>query len=87
LNGQSEKLLGKFLKEYPGSEKTRSGVCVATKLAAYPWRLTAGQFVKACRQAVPHMYRLHANFHTISIVLHYHTECHKHFKSGVMNEL
>eukprot|EP00884_Botryococcus_braunii_P018897 jgi/Botrbrau1/5691/Bobra.0071s0025.1 len=52
LNGQSEKLLGRFIKEYPGSEKSRSGICVATKLAAYPWRLTAGQFVKACRASL-----------------------------------
>ncbi|CAL1404433.1 unnamed protein product [Linum trigynum] len=47
LNGQSEKLLGKFIREYPG--KARDDIVIATKFAAYPWRLTPGQFVKACK--------------------------------------
>ena len=42
LNGRSEQLLGRFLREYPGTERTRNGVAIATKLAAYPWRLTGG---------------------------------------------
>ena len=49
LNGQSEKLLGRFIREYPGSQKAKQNICIATKLAAYPWRLTAGQFTQACR--------------------------------------
>ena len=49
LNGRSEQLLGKFIAESPAGRKTREGILVATKLAAYPWRLTPAQFVKACR--------------------------------------
>ena len=49
LNGRSEQLLGRFIAEYPGSQATRDGVLVATKLAAYPWRITPGQYVAACR--------------------------------------
>eukprot|EP00257_Ricinus_communis_P014850 XP_015572624.1 pyridoxal reductase, chloroplastic [Ricinus communis] len=48
LNGQSEKLLGKFVREFP-RKQTRDDIVIATKFAAYPWRLTPGQFVKACR--------------------------------------
>ena len=49
LNGRSEELLGRFIREYPGPQRAREGVLIATKLAAYPWRLTPGQFVKAVR--------------------------------------
>ncbi|XP_065863109.1 pyridoxal reductase, chloroplastic isoform X1 [Euphorbia lathyris] len=48
LNGQSERLLGKFIREFPGKQK-RDDIVIATKFAAYPWRLTPGQFVNACR--------------------------------------
>lgn len=43
LNGRSEQLLGQFLREYPGSPEVAADVRIATKLAAYPWRLTPGQ--------------------------------------------
>ncbi|MBF2073497.1 MAG: aldo/keto reductase [Synechococcales cyanobacterium C42_A2020_086] len=45
LNGQSERLLGQFAKAYvgPGQES----ICLATKLAAYPWRLTRQSMVAA----------------------------------------
>ncbi|GLI61887.1 hypothetical protein VaNZ11_004399 [Volvox africanus] len=49
LNGKSELLLGKFLQEYPGSEQVRDGVHIATKFAAYPWRVLPGNVVAACR--------------------------------------
>lgn len=49
LNGKSELLLGKFLREYPGSPKVRDGVHIATKFAAYPWRVLPGNVVAACR--------------------------------------
>ncbi|KAJ4952686.1 hypothetical protein NE237_029518 [Protea cynaroides] len=52
LNGQSEKLLGKFIRDFPGREGVRDGVVIATKFAAYPWRLTPGQFVKACESSL-----------------------------------
>ena len=45
LNGQSEKLLGKFDREYTGVNQDK--ICLATKLAAYPWRLTRKSMVKA----------------------------------------
>ncbi|MDV2995224.1 MAG: putative oxidoreductase [Chroococcidiopsis sp. SAG 2025] len=45
LNGRSEMLLGQFAREYQGSGK--ENICIATKLAAYPWRLTRQSMVKA----------------------------------------
>ena len=38
LSGQSEKLLGKFSAAYTGPNREK--ICLATKLAPYPWRLT-----------------------------------------------
>ncbi|MEA5616470.1 aldo/keto reductase [Cronbergia sp. UHCC 0137] len=38
LNGRSETLLGKFSSEYQGVNQ--ENICIATKLAAYPWRWT-----------------------------------------------
>ncbi|KAG7605953.1 Pyridoxal reductase [Arabidopsis thaliana] len=52
LNGQSERLLGKFIKESQGLKGKQNEVVVATKFAAYPWRLTSGQFVNACRASL-----------------------------------
>jgi pyridoxine 4-dehydrogenase len=45
LSGQSEKLLGKFAQEYSGINQ--DDICLATKLAPYPWRLTKGSMVAA----------------------------------------
>ena len=39
LNGRSEILLGKFTKQYQGANQ--EDICLATKLAPYPWRLTS----------------------------------------------
>ena len=52
LNGRSEELLGRFTSEYPGSRSSQASICIATKLAPYPWRVTAKQFVAACRWAL-----------------------------------
>jgi pyridoxine 4-dehydrogenase len=49
LNGRSEQLLGRFIREYPGTAATRNNIAVATKLAAYPWRVTPGNMVAALR--------------------------------------
>ncbi|KAH7307120.1 hypothetical protein KP509_22G046600 [Ceratopteris richardii] len=49
LNGRSELLLGNFIREFPGSEQKRKSINIATKFAAYPWRLTARQVVLACK--------------------------------------
>jgi pyridoxine 4-dehydrogenase len=45
LQGQSEKLLGKFSGEYAGDNE--DNICLATKLAPYPWRLTRKSMVAA----------------------------------------
>ena len=46
LNGRSESLLGKFSKEYQGLNQDH--ICIATKLAAYPWRWTRKSIISAC---------------------------------------
>ncbi|PRW57658.1 pyridoxal chloroplastic [Chlorella sorokiniana] len=52
LEGRSEQLLGQFLDDYPGSAAVRDNVRIATKLAAYPWRLTPKQWVSACKASL-----------------------------------
>lgn len=47
LNGRSESLLGQFDRDYTGVNQGQ--VWIATKLAAYPWRLTRGAMVRAAR--------------------------------------
>ncbi|GMP70703.1 hypothetical protein CsSME_00029439 [Camellia sinensis var. sinensis] len=55
LNGQSEKLLGKFIREFQGQRQVKDNILIATKFAAYPWRLTPGQFVNACKSSLQRM--------------------------------
>jgi len=45
FKGQSEMLLGRFAREYSGPN--RENICLATKLAPYPWRLTPQAMVQA----------------------------------------
>lgn len=47
FNGRSEQLLGKFSREFQGANQ--KDICIATKLAAYPWRLTRQSLVSACK--------------------------------------
>ncbi len=47
LQGRSEQLLGQFTREYQGTGKDQ--ICLATKLAAYPWRLTRQSMIAAGR--------------------------------------
>lgn len=47
LNGRSECLLGQFAQTYTGPYQER--ICLATKLAAYPWRLTRQSMITACQ--------------------------------------
>ena len=49
LNGRSEFLLGQFSSDYSGLNK--ADICIATKLAAYPWRLTRKSMVSACQSS------------------------------------
>ncbi|MEH2328292.1 aldo/keto reductase [Nostoc sp.] len=55
LNGRSESLLGRFNREYLGSGK--ENICIATKLAAYPWRWTRQSMVKACQSSAQRLGR------------------------------
>lgn len=45
LKGQSEKLLGQFYRDYSGENQQH--ICLATKLAPYPWRFTLKSMVAA----------------------------------------
>lgn len=55
LNGRSEQLLGRFSGEYRGLNQET--ICIATKLAAYPWRLTPGAMVSACQASAKRLGR------------------------------
>lgn len=55
LNGRSEQLLGRFSQKYVGSNK--NDICIATKLAAYPWRLTKQSMVSACKSSAQRLGR------------------------------
>lgn len=55
LNGRSEQLLGQFSKDYSGSNQ--NNICIATKLAAYPWRLTRQSMVRACKSSAQRLGR------------------------------
>ncbi|MBG1262882.1 aldo/keto reductase [Nostoc commune] len=55
LNGRSELLLGRFSREYVGSGK--ENICIATKLAAYPWRWTRQAMVTACKSSAQRLGR------------------------------
>ncbi|MEM8806997.1 MAG: aldo/keto reductase [Cyanobacteria bacterium P01_G01_bin.38] len=56
LKGQSEKLLGQFATAYTGPNADQ--ICLATKLAAYPWRLSRGSMVKAGQASADRMGRV-----------------------------
>jgi pyridoxine 4-dehydrogenase len=45
FNGRSEQLLGQFAQAYTGPNRAK--VTIATKLAAYPWRLSRRSMLKA----------------------------------------
>jgi pyridoxine 4-dehydrogenase len=55
LNGRSELLLGQFTREYQGPNQ--ENICIATKLAAYPWRLTRQSMVNACKSSAKRLGR------------------------------
>lgn len=55
LNGRSELLLGQFNREYVGLGK--ENICIATKLAAYPWRWTRHSMVRACKSSAQRLGR------------------------------
>ncbi len=55
LNGRSEKLLGQFADDYQGSNQ--SHICIATKLAAYPWRFSRRSMITACKASAKRLGR------------------------------
>ncbi|MBH8576020.1 aldo/keto reductase [Nostocaceae cyanobacterium CENA369] len=55
LNGQSELLLGRFSQEYQGLGK--ENICIATKLAAYPWRWSRQSMIRACKASAQRLGR------------------------------
>ena len=55
LNGRSESLLGKFAAAYKGTNQPQ--ICLATKLAAYPWRLIRHSMVAACNASAQRLGR------------------------------
>lgn len=56
LNGRSEILLGQFEREYQGKNKDK--ICLATKLAPYPWRLTRSSMVSAAKASAKRLGRI-----------------------------
>ena len=56
LKGQSEKLLGQFNQAYSGQNSDQ--ICLATKLAPYPWRLTSESIVQAGQASIHRMGRI-----------------------------
>ncbi|MCT7968052.1 aldo/keto reductase [Laspinema sp. D1] len=56
LNGRSETLLGRFAQEYQGPNA--DNICIATKLAPYPWRLTRRSMVSAGEASAQRLGRL-----------------------------
>jgi len=56
LEGRAESLLGDFRRDLGRSRPRLASQCVfGTKLAVYPWRLTSGSFVDACRASLDRM--------------------------------
>lgn len=53
LNGRSELLLGQFAREYQGI----GNICIATKLAAYPWRWTRQSMISAAQASAQRLQR------------------------------
>ena len=57
LSGRSESLLGQFAREYyaknaSNPDADRNRLCLATKLAPFPWRLTRGAMVTAGKASI-----------------------------------
>ncbi len=55
FSGRSETLLGQFAHNYTGDHQNQ--ICLATKLAAYPWRLTRQSMVSACQSSAKRLGR------------------------------
>jgi hypothetical protein len=74
-------------REYPGSDKVRSNLHVATKFAAYPWRVTPGNIVAACKGSLRRtglqqisLGQLHwsaAKYAPLQVCMRWHSDCIK----------
>ena len=51
LNGKSEKLLGRFIREQKSTRRL-ADIHIATKFAPYPWRILPSQIVSACEASL-----------------------------------
>jgi pyridoxine 4-dehydrogenase len=70
LNGRSEQLLGRFLRENTAVQ-AGTPVHIATKLAGYPWRVTPWNMTAACKCAsiaCMHTHRLQVRYPPQSMV-------------------
>lgn len=77
LKGRSEQLLGQFLSDYHGPHA--EDICIATKLAAYPWRLTRRSMVKAARASADRIGR------SIDLVqMHWSTANYAPWQEGIL---
>ncbi|MEM9089935.1 MAG: aldo/keto reductase [Cyanobacteria bacterium P01_F01_bin.53] len=58
LSGQSEKLLGRFRAARAQKSSAQEQICLATKLAPYPWRLTRQSMISAGEASAQRLGRL-----------------------------
>lgn len=77
LNGRSEQLLGRFTKAYQGVNQ--ENISIATKLAAYPWRLTSKSMVNAGKSSAQ---RLGRNIDLVQ--MHWSTANYAPWQEGVL---
>ena len=76
LNGQSEKLLGQFKHRYEGANK--DSICLATKIAPYPWRLTQQSAIAAGKASAQRLGKLNL------VQMHWSTANYLPFQEGIM---
>lgn len=76
LSGQSEKLLGQFYRDYEGENKDK--ICLATKIAPYPWRLTQQSAIAAGTASAQRLGTLNL------VQLHWSTANYFPYQEGVM---
>ena len=76
LSGQSETLLGQFSASYSGQNKEK--ICLATKLAPYPWRLTKQSMIAAGQASAQRLGQLDL------VQMHWSTANYLPFQEGVL---
>jgi pyridoxine 4-dehydrogenase len=77
LQGRSESLLGEFAHRYQGANQAQ--ICLATKLAPYPWRLTRQSMIAAAKASAQRLGR------PIDLVqMHWSTANYAPWQEGVL---